>query len=355
MKVSASEVKDLLETHFKAKRPLLLIGPAGLGKTSMVKQFAAAKGVNVYEYRAAYAEPGDLKGLCNPEDGIMKFLRPEDLPPESDENCILFFDEINRASTSVMNCILQASDGSNKIATHKLPKGCLVIAAVNPDDANHTVNMMDFALVNRFNVVTLDYDVNSVLNYAKAAKWHHSVVTFLSVEKSVFSSAVEYDGQSNKATPRSFEYLSDMEKAGLSANKASHRATACGLLGDALGLQYFAFASGSQPITWAEIIAANQSAVSRAETMSDPESTRADLLASTNDSIHDHMTTHKATKTEIKKVVAYFMVIPADIVAAFLQKLTQADPSYAELFQAEKALMERLGQRLSSTTAPDAA
>ena len=66
-----------------------------------------------------------------------------------------------------MNCILQASDGSNKIANNRLPKGCLVIAAVNPDDANHTVNMMDFALVNRFSVVTLDYDVGSVL----AAQW----------------------------------------------------------------------------------------------------------------------------------------------------------------------------------------
>ena len=348
MKVSASEVKDLLEHRFNAKRPLLLIGPAGLGKTSMVKQFAAAKGVNVYEYRAAYAEPGDLKGLCNPEDGIMKFLRPEDLPPETDENCILFFDEINRASTSVMNCILQASDGSNKIATHRLPKGCLVIAAVNPDDANHTVNMMDFALVNRFSVVTLDYDVGSVLAYAKAAKWHQSVITFLSVEKAVFSNAKEYDGQSNKATPRSFEYLSDMEKAGVASNKTSHRATACGLLGDALGLQYFAFASGSQPITWAEIQSANASAVSRAEVMSNPEATRADLLASTNDSIHEHMIARKATKTEIKKVVAYFMVIPADIVVAFLQKITQADASYAEIFQAEETLMIRLGKRLAA-------
>ena len=173
------KVNQILELHFRTKRPLLLHGPAGVGKTAIVKAFAALKGINVYEYRAAYCEPGDLKGLCDPKDGRMTFLRPDDLPPEDDENSILFLDEINRASTAVMNCVMQATDGSGRIATHKLPKGCLVVAAINPDNSNHTVNALDFALMSRFNVIDIDYDRQCLISYAKATSWNPRVVSFI--------------------------------------------------------------------------------------------------------------------------------------------------------------------------------
>ena len=342
MKVSPSDITDLLKFHFKSKRPLLLSGAAGLGKTSIVKQFAKDAGVNIYEYRAAYAEAGDLKGLCNPEDGLMKFLRPEDLPPESDENCILFFDEINRASTSVMNCILQASDGSNKIATHKLPKGCLVVAAVNPDDANHSVNWMDFALINRFNIVSVDYDLKALIAYAKKAQWHQNVISFMTMESAIFVQNGDFDGQSNKATPRSLEYMSDMEKAGIAENKMAHKATACGLLGETLGQQYYAMASGSLPLTWADIQAKGKKTTDTAKLWSTVGAVRADLLSASNDLILDTMKAKTATSAEVKKVVEYLMVIPTDISAAFLKRLITETPAYLPVFQEETGLMERL-------------
>jgi hypothetical protein len=349
MQVKMDKINGLLNLHFKTKRPILLVGPAGIGKTSMVRQFAQEKGVNIYEYRAAYAEPGDLKGLCAPEDGVMKFLRPEDFPPETDENCILFFDEINRASTAVMNCIMQATDGSGRIATHKLPKGCLVVAAVNPDDQNHTVNMMDFALVNRFNVVQLEYNTKILLDYAKKSNWHPKVIGFLSATQPSFTTS-GFDGQRNCATPRSLEYLSELEYADLGSDADLHRITAVGLLGPELGLEYHAYATGEQPITVNEILESKE-ALKRAKKLSEPKGMRADLLGVTNTElvafICDPLNNASEEKT-FRKLIGYLSVIPADIAISAIKAVLLKRSDLTDKFQAEKALMNRLGERLKA-------
>jgi hypothetical protein len=313
----------------------------------MVKQFAQEQGVKVFEYRAAYCEPGDLKGLCNPDGDVMRFLRPEDFPPETEENCILFFDEINRASTAVMNCILQATDGSGRIATHKLPKGCLVVAAVNPDDKDHTVNAMDFALVNRFNIVNLEYDHNAVIEYARKAKWNSKVIGFISAEKGIFSGERTFDGNGNLPTPRSLEFLSAMETAG-TADLDIHRAIACGLLGDAIGLQYHAYATGEQPLTVAELLDDSKASVARAKKLSDPKALRSDLLNATSNEIAEVYKTQEVSDENHKIFIDYFGVIPADLAAGTLKAICNAKPELVDRFQSETKLMKRLGERLKT-------
>lgn len=351
MQVKINKLASILEVHYKTKRPLLVIGPAGTGKTTSIKQFAKDKGVNLYEYRAAYCEPGDLKGLCNPDGDVMKFLRPEDFPPETDENCILFFDEINRASTAVMNCILQATDGSGRIATHKLPKGCLVVAAVNPDDSNHTVNSMDFALINRFNVVQLEYCHNSLIEFAKRNKWNGKVIGFLSAERGIFAGGRDYDGQNNLPTPRSLEYLSDMENATIDDNEV-HKAVACGLLGPKIGLQYHAYATGEQPITMHELLEDTEAALKRAKKLAAPASLRADLLGGTNSEIVEYFKANETvTPAAFEAIVDWFITIPADLSAAVIKQVCSQKPALIDKFQAETKLMKRLGERLKTTAA----
>jgi len=345
-----NKVADLLALHFKTKRPLLLIGPSGVGKTTAVKAFAKAMGVGYYEYRAAYCEPGDLKGLCNPgPNDEMNFLRPNDLPPKDAKDSILFLDEINRASTSVLNCLMQATDGSGRIATHELPEGLLVVAACNPDNANHLVNSMDFALVNRFNVVEIDYDKNVLLKYGKEKAWHPKVLGFIAAESSLFTEQ-KFDGTHNVVTSRSLEYMSDMEKAGLGEDLELHRITSQGLLGQKLGLQYHAYATGEQPVT-VEELRSDKDAMKRIKKFSDPKAIRSDLISVTNGGLVDWFKDNAAEKFDKKTqktIVSYLSTIPADSAVGVLKSIFMFRPELVDTFQNESELMDRFGDRLSA-------
>jgi hypothetical protein len=344
-----NQLTKQLDLHFVTKRPLMLRGPAGVGKTAIVKAYAAAKGVKVFEYRIAYCEPGDLKGLCDPKDGMMTFLRPDDLPRETDVNAILFLDEVNRGSMSVMNCVMQATDGSARIGSHKLPPGCLVIAAVN-GDSGYNVNSMDPALRSRFAIIDVEYDRTCLLDYAKAAGWHPRVLGFIAAERNLFAKAADDDGESNHCNPRTLNYLSDMEHAGLIDSTSHHLETSIGLLGPNIGREYHAYANGEQPITLAELFSAD--GVARAKRLSAPDNLRADLLGVTNGEIvafYAKQAPASLVASEHEAIVNYLQVLPADLAVGVLKTVCTARPEYTDKFQAETKLMRRLGERLTKT------
>ena len=74
---------------------------------------------------------------------------------------ILFLDEANRAPTDTLNASLQLVL-DRRLNDHRLPivngKPTLVAAAINPADADYTVNTFDPALLDRFVMCTLDAD-----------------------------------------------------------------------------------------------------------------------------------------------------------------------------------------------------
>lgn len=84
---------------------------------------------------------------------------------------ILLIDEMNRAHTDVLNASLQLVL-DRRLNDHRLPvvggKPTLVAAAINPADADYTVNTFDPALLDRFVVCQLDPDTATWLDdYAR--------------------------------------------------------------------------------------------------------------------------------------------------------------------------------------------
>lgn len=80
---------------------------------------------------------------------------------------ILLIDEMNRAHTDTLNASLQLVL-DRRLNDHRLPivngKPTLVAAAINPADADYTVNTFDPALLDRFVVGTLDADTATWLD-----------------------------------------------------------------------------------------------------------------------------------------------------------------------------------------------
>ena len=83
------------------------------------------------------------------------------------QRSILFIDEMNRAATDTLNASLQLVL-DRRLNDHRLPivnnKPTLVAAAINPADADYTVNTFDPALLDRFVMCTLEADTKTWLD-----------------------------------------------------------------------------------------------------------------------------------------------------------------------------------------------
>ena len=132
---------------------VLMEGPAGTGKTSLVLQIAAELGLILKYYSASTLDPFvDLVGLPTPvirEDGhrSLEFHRPDDINGAE----LVFFDELNRAHTKVLNAVLEMIQ-FHTINGERLPKLRAVFAACNPSNDDYQVTDLDPALVDRFHL-----------------------------------------------------------------------------------------------------------------------------------------------------------------------------------------------------------
>ena len=74
---------------------LMLWGPPGIGKSSIVFDVAKQSDLELVDLRLSQLAPTDLRGLPVAEDGLSRWFPPEFLPHKG--KGILFLDEINMA------------------------------------------------------------------------------------------------------------------------------------------------------------------------------------------------------------------------------------------------------------------
>ena len=89
---------------------LLIEGEAGIGKTSVVRQWCKDHGFNFFEYDLRTASPESFEGIVDsdPEDAffLTRRISKELLIPLSRPNTVMFLDEYNRARTDIRQKLL---------------------------------------------------------------------------------------------------------------------------------------------------------------------------------------------------------------------------------------------------------
>jgi len=148
--VNTMNIYEQLKRYMKSDVNVLLMGPHGVGKTTMVKDAAQELGLRIKYYSSSTLDPwADLVGIPVPdrEHERLKFLRPTDV----DDAEIIFFDELNRAHSKVQDAVLEIIQ-YHSINGEKLPHLRMCWAAVNPSDRNYNVVEMDEVLLDRFHV-----------------------------------------------------------------------------------------------------------------------------------------------------------------------------------------------------------
>ena len=150
------------------KKPLMLRGRHGIGKSELVYQIGADMGLPVVERRASQMTEGDLVGLPNTDGAVTSFCPPDWLADACSRPVLLFLDEVDRAIPEVRQGIFELTD-SRKIFGNFLHEDTVVVAAVNGGEhgSQYQVGEMDPAELDRWTVFDVEPSAEDWLTWAK--------------------------------------------------------------------------------------------------------------------------------------------------------------------------------------------
>ena len=150
------------------RKPVLIRGRHGVGKSEVVYQIAGGLEMPVVERRASQMTEGDLVGLPSTDGNTTSFNPPDWFKTACENPVVLFLDEVDRATIEVRQGIFELTD-SRKLNGHVLHKDTLIFAAVNGGEHGdqYQVGEMDPAELDRWTVFDVEPSTEDWLTWAK--------------------------------------------------------------------------------------------------------------------------------------------------------------------------------------------
>src|SRR5262249_17559966 len=112
----------LVKLCYTANRPLLLIGPHGVGKSEVLQAAAHELKIDFITRDLSLMEPPDLIGLPTMKGGVTRYCRPSFLPTSGQG--LIVFEELNRCATYMRAPCLQLLT-ARCLNDYRLPEGWL--------------------------------------------------------------------------------------------------------------------------------------------------------------------------------------------------------------------------------------
>lgn len=208
IKVTQEELSEVL-LNIAPVRPIMIWGAPGIGKSSLVEQFAENVGLECVSLLGSQLAPEDVIGVPQIRDGKSVFCPPTIIARE--KPYILFLDELNACSQDVQKAFYSLIL-EHRIGEYYLPSGSIIVAAGNRAQDSAIVKIMSSALVNRLLHVELKPDVNQWLSWAYMQDLHPWVTEYIQQRPDhLFSPPPKTEEPFS--TPRSWHLLSDSLKA----------------------------------------------------------------------------------------------------------------------------------------------
>jgi AAA domain (dynein-related subfamily) len=190
-------------------RPVFIWGPPGIGKSSIVREFAALVGLPCVSLLGSQLAPEDLIGVPQIIDGVSRFCPPS-LIARPDPYC-LFLDELNACSHEVQKAFYSLIQ-DRRIGEFVLPEGSIVVGAGNRAQDNAIVKPMSSALINRMVNVHLKVSHRDWLEWAYQNEIHPLVIEYIQLRPDhLWSQPPKHE--ETFSSPRSWHMLSDALKA----------------------------------------------------------------------------------------------------------------------------------------------
>ena len=149
------------------KKPVLIRGRHGIGKSEIVYQIAEELGLPIVERRASQMTEGDLMGLPSVNGDSTSWNPPDWFKLACEEAVVLFLDEIDRATIEVRQGIFELTD-SRKLNGHRLHNDTVIFGAINGGEhgAQYQVGEFDPAELDRWTVFDVEPTVKDWLDWA---------------------------------------------------------------------------------------------------------------------------------------------------------------------------------------------
>lgn len=238
--ITAYLTKDDLGNYVipvEKQRPVLLIGPPGIGKTAIMEQLASELGIGLISYSMTHHTRQSAIGLPfisrrvygGTECDVTEYTMSEIIASVYDlmettgvRQGILFLDEINCVSETLSPLMMQFLQ-YKVFGGHRLPEGWIVVTAGNPPEYNDSAREFDIVTLDRLKRIEVEPDFEAWKEYASAVRMHPAVMSFLGSRRDRFYHVETTVSGKSIVTPRGWEDLSKMlllyEKNGIEADE----------------------------------------------------------------------------------------------------------------------------------------
>lgn len=238
-------MKSKIKMLYSLRRPYMIWGSPGIGKTDVQKQAAEEIKTELdlpdFELRfqsAATMDPTDQRGLPFPdmETGITKWLPPDFLPTSG--HGILFFDDLPTAPLLVQTS-LYALILDRKIGNYTMPDGWMACGAGNMVTDRAGAIRPPTALASRFVHLYLDVSVDCWCRWALANDIYPPIVSFIRFRPQLLHDFDPTRPEFAFSCPRTLKFESDILKVSPDVN--SEFELTKGIIGEAVATELMSF------------------------------------------------------------------------------------------------------------------
>ena len=205
--VTQNELMEVL-LNIAPVRPVFIWGAPGIGKSSIVEQFAEDIGLPCISLLGSQLAPEDIIGIPRINGETSEFLPPKMIARK--EPYVLFLDELNACTQEVQKAFYSLIY-ERRIGEYHLPDGSVVIGAGNRSQDGAIVKTMSTALINRMFHVQMKVDAGQWIKWAIEADLHPWVIDYI-IQRPDHLFAEPPKTEEPFSTPRSWHMLSDALK-----------------------------------------------------------------------------------------------------------------------------------------------